>query len=144
MDVSSFDPKIIVWALMAATLVKITVDLVKMGGSFPQWVPPALALGGGVVFVLLIMLAEGRDMSVQVVAQAAIAGVIAGGMSIGSTTLQSRTKPSTDNYVSVQAAVMPTLGNPNMTSGEHAELLSLIRERGISNAIRELRGGSSL
>jgi hypothetical protein len=142
MDVSSFDPKIIVWALMAATLVKITVDLVKMGGSFPQWVPPALALGGGVVFVLLIMLAEGRDMSVQVVAQAAIAGVIAGGMSIGSTTLQSRTKPSTDNYVSVQASVMPI--DPNMTPDEHAELLSLIRERGISNAIRELRGGSSL
>jgi hypothetical protein len=105
----SFDPKLVAYALMAATLVKVVVDLVKMAAEVPQWVAPTLALLGGILFVVVIMIGSGVVMTAPMYAQAVIAGVLSGGMSIGSTALQSRTKPSTDAHhtVSVPATREP-------------------------------------
>jgi hypothetical protein len=89
---------------MSATLVKVVVDLVKMAAEVPQWVAPTLALLLGIGFVLVVMVAASTEMTPAMYAQGVIAGVLSGGMSIGSTALQSRTKPSTDAHhaVSVQ------------------------------------------
>jgi hypothetical protein len=93
----SFDPKLVSFALMSATLVKVAAEV-------PQWVAPTLALLLGIGFVLVVMVAASTEMTPAMYAQGVIAGVLSGGMSIGSTALQSRTKPSTDAHhaVSVQ------------------------------------------
>ena len=96
-----FDTRVIQFSLMSATLVKIVVDLVKMAAEVPQWVAPALALTMGIGFVLIVMIASEVTMTPAMYAQGVIAGVLSGGMSIGSTALQSRTKPSTDARTSV-------------------------------------------
>lgn len=97
----TFDPKLVTYSLMSATLVKIVVDLVKMAAEVPQWVAPTLALLLGITFVLVIMVAGDVVMTPAMYAQGVIAGVLSGGMSIGSTALQSRTKPSTDARTSI-------------------------------------------
>lgn len=97
----AFDAKLITYALMSASLVKVVVDLVKMAAEVPQWVAPALALVLGIGFVLVIMVASSIEMTAPTYAQGVIAGVLSGGMSIGSTALQSRTKPSTDARTTV-------------------------------------------
>lgn len=96
-----FDARLISFALMSATLVKIVVDLVKMAAEVPQWVAPTLALLLGIAFVYVVMIAASVEMTPANWAQGAIAGVLSGGMSIGSTALQSRTKPSTDAHTAV-------------------------------------------
>lgn len=97
----AFDPRLVAHSLMAATLVKIVVDLVKMAAQTPQWVAPALALLLGVAFVLVLMIAADVPLTAPVIAQSIIAGVLAASTAIGSTALQSRTKPSTDARTTV-------------------------------------------
>jgi hypothetical protein len=131
-----FDPKVITWALAASALVKVVIDVIKMATEAPQWVPPAIALAGGVVFVLVIMLAEGHDPTVALLAQAVIAGVLAGGMSVGATALQNRTKPSTDAHMTVS---VPVIREPRMTSSVSDELLTTIAELSPERSLDILR-----
>jgi hypothetical protein len=97
MSTDAFDPQLVTYALMAATLVKIVVDLIRIAVDPPQWVAPILAIVLGIVFVMLIMIAIAVPYSRVALAQAIIAGVLSGGMSIGSTALQARTPPPTGN-----------------------------------------------
>lgn len=100
-----FDPKLVTYSLMAATLVKVVVDLVKMAAEMPQWIAPALALLLGVAFVLVLMIASEVPLTAPAIAQGIIAGVLAASTAIGSTALQARTKPSTDARASLSVPV---------------------------------------
>lgn len=84
---------LIVLALSATTLTKIVVDLLRMTRRFPRWVSPFLALSAGIVITLLLLAANGTPLTVAVVAQGILAGVMAAGSAIGVTELQKREHP---------------------------------------------------
>jgi hypothetical protein len=87
------EAQIITLALAATTIVKALVDVLRMGWSSPAWAPPTLAMLGGIVVVLLLMVASGEPISQQAGAQAVLAGILAGGSAVGVTELQRRTRP---------------------------------------------------
>lgn len=85
------DDQIIALSLAAVAIVKVLVDLVKLGWvALPQWVPPLLALIGGPVIVALLMIAGGQLLTQQALAQAVLAGILAGGGAVGVTELANR------------------------------------------------------
>jgi hypothetical protein len=81
---------IITLALAATTVVKVLVDLARMAAPLPRWLPPLLAIGSGILVVLLLMVAEGRVVTAQLAAQAVLAGIMTGGMAVGVTEVARR------------------------------------------------------
>ncbi len=81
---------IIVQALAASTIVKALVDVARMAAPLPRWLPPLLAVLGGIAVVLLLMVAAGGALTAQLVAQAILAGILAGASAVGVTELQKR------------------------------------------------------
>ncbi len=90
------EAEIITLALAAATIVKVLVDLVKMAWSVPQWLPPGLALAAGIGCVVLLLVASGNVIDVQLGSLAVLAGILAAGSAVGVTELQKRTLPGAD------------------------------------------------
>lgn len=79
---------ILLLASSAASIVKVLVDALKLAVEPPRWAPVALALLGGIVVVLLMLVADGQPLTAQTQAQAALAGLLAGGMAVGVTEVQ--------------------------------------------------------
>lgn len=84
------EAEIITWALAAATVVKVLVDLLKMAIQPPQWVTAALAIGGGIGAVLLFMVAGAVEFTPQAYATAVLGGILAAGSAVLGTELQRR------------------------------------------------------
>lgn len=82
---------ILMLALSATTIVKVLVDLVKLGwGSVPQAIPPAVATVTGVGIVVALLVADGQALTQQAMAQAILAGILAAGGAVGVTELSNR------------------------------------------------------
>lgn len=77
-------------AMGAATLVKVLIDLARMGMDMPRWLPPLLALFGGVGLVVLMQVAAGVPLGPQRLAESVLAGILAGGAAVGATELGRR------------------------------------------------------
>lgn len=84
------EAEIITWALAAATVVKVLVDLLKMAIQPPSWATAALAIGGGIGAVVLFMVAGDVALTVQAMATAVLAGILAAGSAVLGTELQRR------------------------------------------------------
>jgi hypothetical protein len=50
--------EVTVYALAAASLVKMLVDLAKLSGVRQRWLLPMLAIGAGVLVVLLLLVSQ--------------------------------------------------------------------------------------
>jgi hypothetical protein len=77
-------------ALAAATICKVLVDLVRQTTKCPTWILPILAILFGISSSLLMSAATISDITIAVVAQACIAGILAAGSAMGVTELQKR------------------------------------------------------
>jgi hypothetical protein len=85
------EDSIIAQALSAVAIIKVLVDLLKLAWlKVPQWVPPTVALLGGPAVVALFQVAAGQPLTQQLLAQAILAGILAGGGAIGTTELSNR------------------------------------------------------
>lgn len=85
--------QIITLSLAAVAVVKTVVDIIKLGWATPQWIPPLMAVVVGPVSVVLLMMADAQPLTQQALAQAVLAGILAGGAAVGVTELQKRTLP---------------------------------------------------
>lgn len=83
-------------ALAATTVVKVLIDILKIGWDAPRWAAPALATLLGPAAVILLMLASAQALTEQTVAQAVLAGLLAAGGAVGVTELARREKRSVD------------------------------------------------
>lgn len=82
---------ILMLAAAATTLVKVIVDMLRLAfPNRPSWVSPVLAVVLGPPVTLLLMIANGNAVTEVLVAQAAVAGILAGGAAIGVTEAQRR------------------------------------------------------
>lgn len=81
---------ILLLALSASMVAKTLVDMLRMAVDTPRWLPPVLAVGAGVGTVLLLMVAQGQALTAAALATAVLAGVLAGGSSVGVTELSNR------------------------------------------------------
>jgi len=77
-------------ALAAATVAKTLVDIIRMAADLPRWLPPALAILGGIGSVVLLMIANKVGLDSAVLAQSVLAGILAGGLAVGVTELGTR------------------------------------------------------
>ncbi len=77
-------------AIIAGPTLKILIDLVRIAGPLRPWVPPTLAVLGGVAIVLCGMVASGDYLSSRSVATAILAGIWAGANAVGITELGKR------------------------------------------------------
>lgn len=83
--------QVVALSLAAVAIVKVLVDVIKLAwASVPQWVPPALAMATGPFVVVLLMLADAQALTQQALAQAILAGILAGGGAVGVTELANR------------------------------------------------------
>ena len=82
--------EIITWALAAATVVKVLVDLIKMAVSPANYVVAGMAILGGIGAVALLMVSGGIEYSPQAASQAVLAGILAAGSAVLGTELQNR------------------------------------------------------
>lgn len=84
-------PDEILMLVMAATaFAKPAVDMVRAaaGEKLPGWASPPLAVLAAIGALLLLMVSQGTELTPQVIAQAILAGVLAGASSVGVTELQ--------------------------------------------------------
>jgi len=135
--VDGFDPKILQYSLMAATLVKVVVDVANIAtpAETPPWMSPLLALLLGPLMVAALMLAAGVQISAQTAAQAVIAGVLAAGTAGVASSLQARTKPS--SHATDGVANPPPVDGHSATAEEIADALERAREKRISARLHE-------
>jgi hypothetical protein len=84
---------IILQAAAAATFVKVLIDILKMATDPPRWAPPALAVSGGIGIILLLMVAGDVALTRAAIANAILAGIMAGGTAVGVTELSKRANP---------------------------------------------------
>jgi hypothetical protein len=85
---------IILQAAAAATFVKVLIDILKMATDPPRWAPPALAVSGGIGIILLLMVAGEVELTRAAIANAILAGIMAGGTAVGVTELSKRANPN--------------------------------------------------
>lgn len=86
-----FPESVLLLVAAATTVIKVFVDIVRI--SFPvrpTWLSPVLAVVVGPIVVLLLMLSSGTILTTAAIAQAIIAGILAGGTAIGVTETQKR------------------------------------------------------
>jgi hypothetical protein len=76
----------------AATLfIKIIVDAIRIAfPERPNWISPVLAISLGPLVVAGLIIANGDALTSQMIAQAFLSGILAGGGAIGVTELQKR------------------------------------------------------
>lgn len=86
---------IIELATAAATIAKVIVDIIRMAADLPRWLPPALAIIGGIGSVVLLMIANRIGLDSAVLAQSVLAGILAGGLAVGVTELGARAQSAT-------------------------------------------------
>lgn len=86
--------QILALSLAATTIVKVLIDVLKLAWSTPTWAPPLLAVVGGPFVVVLLMMADAQVLTQQALAQAILAGILAGGGAVGVTEIAKRTLPS--------------------------------------------------
>lgn len=77
-------------ALAAATICKILVDLVRQTTKCETWLLPILAILFGIVASILISLSINPLITVSIISQSIIAGILAAGSAMGVTELQKR------------------------------------------------------
>lgn len=83
---------VIVTALAAASVAKILVDITRMAlPTRPDWVSPLLAVLFGIGAAVLLLLTQDVELTRAALAQAVLAGVLAGGSAVGITELTKRT-----------------------------------------------------
>lgn len=79
-------------ALAAASIAKILVDILRMAfPNRPDWVSPLLAVLFGIGASVLLLLTQDVELTRAALAQAVLAGVLAGGSAVGITQLQRQT-----------------------------------------------------
>lgn len=86
---------IILIASAAAMFVKVLIDAIRMAVDMPRWLPPLLALSGGILLVLVLFVANAVPLTPQSSAQAVLGGLLAGGMAIGVTEVGVRSQAAT-------------------------------------------------
>lgn len=74
----------------ATTIVKLLIDLVRVGMDPPRWLPPLLAVGGGILVVIIMQVAAGVALTQQVIAEGVLAGILSGGAAVGVTEMGRR------------------------------------------------------
>lgn len=74
----------------AAIIAKMVVDGLKMAVDMPRWAPVLLAFIAAQVGEFLLLLSQGAVFTAQTAASAGIIGLIAWGLAIGATELQSK------------------------------------------------------
>lgn len=75
-------------AMAATTIVKVVVDIVRLGfDTPPKWMSPVLALCSGPIAAILIVLESGALMTNATIARCFLAGLLAAGMAVGVTEL---------------------------------------------------------
>lgn len=74
----------------AAIIAKMVVDGLKMAVDMPRWAPVLLAFIAAQVGEFLLLLSQGAVFTTQTAASAGIIGLIAWGLAIGATELQSK------------------------------------------------------
>jgi hypothetical protein len=84
------DPKLIGLAAAAALVVKLLIDVLRLGVDLPRWAPPLLALVLGPLVVLGQMIADGAVLTPALVATALLSGALAAGAAVGVTELGQR------------------------------------------------------
>lgn len=86
------NPSVVALALASAYVTKVLVDMFRLSGNqqIKHW-SAALALLVGIVAAVLVNLANGVALSTVVLAQSALAGVLAAGSAVGATELQKLT-----------------------------------------------------
>lgn len=77
-------------AVGSSLYVKVIIDLIRLAMVMPRWMPPIMALLFGIVFVYMGQIAAGVPIDPQRLAQGLLAGVVCGGLSVGSTELGRR------------------------------------------------------
>lgn len=82
--------KFIQAAASAALIAKMVVDGVRMAVDMPRWAPILLAFVAAQVGEMLLLLSQNATFTTQSIASAAIIGLIAWGLAIGSTSLQTK------------------------------------------------------
>jgi hypothetical protein len=85
---------IILQAAAASTFVKILVDILRMATDPPRWASPLFAVSGGIAIILLLMVAGNVELTRAALANAVLAGIIAGGTAVGVTELGKRANPT--------------------------------------------------
>lgn len=113
MDMGGFDPRLIVLATSAATIVKILVDILRLIATLPQWVPPFAAEVLGIVAVGLMFEMAGTAIDTrQEVATVIVGGILAGAFAVGATAIQSARQPTvpTGEGKAAPQADVPTVG----------------------------------
>ena len=74
---------IITLALAAVTVVKVLVDLVRMGYSdLPRWASPLLAVLFGLAAAFLVVASNGTIITGPIASQCVLAGILAGGAAV--------------------------------------------------------------
>lgn len=86
------NPSVVALALASAYVTKVLVDMFRLSGndSVKHW-SAAIALAVGIVAAIVVNLANGVVLSTVVLAQSALAGVLAAGSAVGATELQKLT-----------------------------------------------------
>ena len=74
----------------ATMLVKILIDVARMGFMLPKWAPPVIALCLGPVFILLLLFSGGTEITLKTLADCLIAGTLVAGGAVGVTELAKR------------------------------------------------------
>lgn len=86
-----FPDNVLLTIAAAATIIKTIVDVIRVAfPERPSWISPVLAIALGPLVVVLISVSQGDPLTQQVIAQAFLSGVLAGGSAIGVTELQKR------------------------------------------------------
>jgi hypothetical protein len=84
------DGMILQQVLAAATICKILVDLVRQTTKCEGWMLPILAIIFGISASILISLSINPLITVSIISQSIIAGILAAGSAMGVTELQKR------------------------------------------------------
>lgn len=118
---TQFDPRIVALLAWVVLIAKVAVDWVKTTASLPRWAPPASSFGLSVVLLLLLMVALEIPLAARLVAQAVLCALVATLLAIGTTALQSRTRPALPDPALVQATADELERRLRETAAEDAD-----------------------
>jgi hypothetical protein len=91
---------VLLLAAAATSVTKLAVDALRLVTPLPSWLPLLLAFLIGPLIVTLLVLVDGQSLNTQTIAQAILAGLMAGGGAAGVTEMhkQSRAKEAGEKW----------------------------------------------
>lgn len=86
------EDNILILASAGALYAKLVVDLAKMATDLPRWAAPILAIVVAIASLVVLMIANEQPLTQALIAQAVLAGFLAGGSAVGVTELHKRAR----------------------------------------------------